>query len=388
MKLSKIICIAVLLLAMLNLSFAQYDVNQGEYSGSRERMTSRPQTSQTSGKGQILSTDELLGSDVKDRNGETLGSVKECIGDSSQSNVKYIVLEADKLHPVPWSACEVKTHKSSMDTNDVNDQNKTRMSWGMSRKESKLVLNISKDQLQNAPSVDSLDIEKFSDSSLQQKVDSFYSQHTLGASRIGRSSSPESAGTSRIGQSGSLSRGTNDDANMTQSRGMTAGAANLFKASEIIGIDVSNMQDETMGEIKDLVIDSTKGNFAYGLVSFGGVLGVGEKVAAVPWSVINIDTQQKTAKLDATTDKLQMAVLEGGDISKLSQKQFASRIFETFGTEPYWTVYGYEPPEESESESMDSNDLQRRSDDVQRQRDDVQRRRDNGDPNRINQGLY
>ncbi|HTD18458.1 MAG TPA: PRC-barrel domain-containing protein, partial [Ktedonobacteraceae bacterium] len=57
----------------------------------------------------------------------------------------------------------------------------------------------------------------------------------------------------------------------------------LVKGSTFIGADVENPQGQNLGDIKDMVIDRASGRIAYAVVSFGGFLGMGEKLFAVPW---------------------------------------------------------------------------------------------------------
>ena len=57
----------------------------------------------------------------------------------------------------------------------------------------------------------------------------------------------------------------------------------LMKGSTFMGADVENPQGQNLGDIKDVVIDRASGRIAYAVVSFGGFLGLGEKLFAVPW---------------------------------------------------------------------------------------------------------
>jgi hypothetical protein len=56
------------------------------------------------------------------------------------------------------------------------------------------------------------------------------------------------------------------------------------KASSIIGTNVVNPKGDNLGSIKDIVIDRHTGRVAYAVVSFGGFLGMGEKLFAIPFS--------------------------------------------------------------------------------------------------------
>lgn len=56
----------------------------------------------------------------------------------------------------------------------------------------------------------------------------------------------------------------------------------LLSSSTLTGTNVKNLQGENVGEIKDLMIDWRHGNVAYAVLSFGGFLGLEEKLFAVP----------------------------------------------------------------------------------------------------------
>jgi sporulation protein YlmC with PRC-barrel domain len=60
----------------------------------------------------------------------------------------------------------------------------------------------------------------------------------------------------------------------------------VVKAEEVIGHSVHNQANESLGKIEDLAIDSNNGRVAYAVLSFGGVLGIGDKLFAVPWSAL------------------------------------------------------------------------------------------------------
>lgn len=61
----------------------------------------------------------------------------------------------------------------------------------------------------------------------------------------------------------------------------------LFRGSRIIGSNVRDPKDKKIGQIKDLILDGGRGEIAYAVVSFGGVLGVGNKLHAIPWQVLD-----------------------------------------------------------------------------------------------------
>src|SRR5262249_54454587 len=64
-------------------------------------------------------------------------------------------------------------------------------------------------------------------------------------------------------------------------------AWNLISGNTFIGANVENPQGQNLGDVKDVVIDRASGRIAYAVVSFGGFLGLGEKLFAVPWGAFS-----------------------------------------------------------------------------------------------------
>ncbi|MFC5344520.1 PRC-barrel domain-containing protein [Brevundimonas staleyi] len=73
---------------------------------------------------------------------------------------------------------------------------------------------------------------------------------------------------------------------------MTAVSHPLIFASRVKGTPVKNRDGETLGHVDDLSIDKISGEVRYALMSFGGFLGIGERLHPVPWSVLDYDTEQ------------------------------------------------------------------------------------------------
>lgn len=69
---------------------------------------------------------------------------------------------------------------------------------------------------------------------------------------------------------------------VTQSPSAQTQAGRDMRASQLIGKNIRNPQNQSLGEIKDLVVDSTNGNVRYAVISYGGFLGLGDKLFAFP----------------------------------------------------------------------------------------------------------
>lgn len=62
----------------------------------------------------------------------------------------------------------------------------------------------------------------------------------------------------------------------------------IHRASALIGLEVRNDAGKDLGEINDLAIDGHTGKIEYAAVSFGGFVGVGDKLFAVPWDALQV----------------------------------------------------------------------------------------------------
>lgn len=81
----------------------------------------------------------------------------------------------------------------------------------------------------------------------------------------------------------------------------------LMGADTLIGNDVYNTKDEDIGEIKDIMLDMRSGKVGYAVLSFKPFLSMGEKLFAVPWNAMKLDTEQKRFTLDVDKDRLKEA---------------------------------------------------------------------------------
>jgi sporulation protein YlmC with PRC-barrel domain len=81
----------------------------------------------------------------------------------------------------------------------------------------------------------------------------------------------------------------------------------VLTAKSIMGDDVVNTSGEHIGDIKDLMIDVTKGCIQYAVLDFGGFLGIGSKYFAVPWQSFTVDEDNKQLVLNVSKDRLEQA---------------------------------------------------------------------------------
>jgi sporulation protein YlmC with PRC-barrel domain len=96
-------------------------------------------------------------------------------------------------------------------------------------------------------------------------------------------------------------------ASATQASGMQQAQGRDMRASKLIGKDVKNAQGEDLGEIEDLVIDPVSQRVHYAVLSFGGLLGLGDKMFAFPVSAFKPSRNRDELVLNVDKDRLKDA---------------------------------------------------------------------------------
>lgn len=117
--------------------------------------------------------------------------------------------------------------------------------------------------------------------------------------------------------------------------GSTGPGPALMGAHTLLGNDVYNRDGQDLGDIKEFMIDMATGRVAYAVLSFGGLLGMGDKLFAVPWAALTLDTVNKRFTLNAQKAALQDA--PGFDKDRwpaMSDQAWASGVHKFYGT-PY-----------------------------------------------------
>lgn len=83
--------------------------------------------------------------------------------------------------------------------------------------------------------------------------------------------------------------------------------AKFMSATTLIGDGIRNPQGDSLGDLKEIMLDTTNGKIAYAVVSYGGILGMGDKLFAVPWSAFTIDHENHQLVLNVSKDRLKDA---------------------------------------------------------------------------------
>ena len=117
----------------------------------------------------------------------------------------------------------------------------------------------------------------------------------------------------------------------------------IMAADTLVGNLVLGPSGDKLGKIDHIMLDVPRGQIAYAVLSFGGFLGVGTKLFAVPWSALTLDTVRKSFVLGI--DKKRLEAAPGFDQNhwpSMADPQWATSIHEYYGTPPYWRADPHE----------------------------------------------
>ncbi|MCQ8277614.1 PRC-barrel domain-containing protein [Acetobacteraceae bacterium KSS8] len=90
---------------------------------------------------------------------------------------------------------------------------------------------------------------------------------------------------------------TNDDTSKVTTDG-------YLRSSKLVGADVYNSQDSSIGTVDDLLIGTQHGKTTDVVLSVGGFLGIGSKLVEVPFSKLKINKEGHLVLAGATKESL------------------------------------------------------------------------------------
>lgn len=111
----------------------------------------------------------------------------------------------------------------------------------------------------------------------------------------------------------------------------------VMSASTLIGDSVKNPQGEDLGNLKEIMVDVNSGNIAYAVLSFGGFLGMGDKLFAIPWEAFTVNTDKEKLVLNIDKDRLKDAPgFDKDNWPKTPNSDYINQVHSYYGYKPYW----------------------------------------------------
>jgi sporulation protein YlmC with PRC-barrel domain len=111
----------------------------------------------------------------------------------------------------------------------------------------------------------------------------------------------------------------------------------VLSASTLAGDAVVNREGEDLGRIEELMIDLEAGRVAYAVLSFGGFLGMGNKLFAIPFPALELDAANRRFVLDVPREKLENAPgFDKNDWPDFADPRFGEDVYGYYGVTTYW----------------------------------------------------
>jgi sporulation protein YlmC with PRC-barrel domain len=109
-------------------------------------------------------------------------------------------------------------------------------------------------------------------------------------------------------------------------------------ASTLIHDKVVNLAGQDIGQIEELMIDVTTGRVAYAVMSFGGFMGIGNKLFALPWSAVTVDETKRRFVVNVTRETLDsMPGFDKDHWPDQGELEYSTGVYRQWGATPYWT---------------------------------------------------
>lgn len=111
----------------------------------------------------------------------------------------------------------------------------------------------------------------------------------------------------------------------------------VLSTGTITGDPVVNAQGEDLGNIQEVMIDVSTGQIAYVVLSFGGILGLGDKLFAIPWEAFTLDAENERFVLNVDRETLKEAPgFDKNDWPQTTDRTWIQSIYDYYEYEPYW----------------------------------------------------
>ena len=111
----------------------------------------------------------------------------------------------------------------------------------------------------------------------------------------------------------------------------------VLSSGTLTGDDIVNPAGESLGTLKELMFDLSTGEVAYAVMTRGGIAGMGAKLFAVPWQLMNVDGENKRLVIDVDEEILDNSPgFDPDNWPSFSDVEWLEGVHRHFGTDPYW----------------------------------------------------
>jgi sporulation protein YlmC with PRC-barrel domain len=259
--------------------------------------------------GRVWRATKLIDAKVKDAKGEKIGEIEDLVIDRGAGRVAYGILSfggwgdlGDKLFAIPF--------ETMVRTGD----------------EEVIVLNTTKEQLKAAPNF------------AKDKWPDFNRQYTVTVYEYYKVTPYWFDKRIDVDVDRKDGTGVTDAGQPREKEALAKSNDRLARATKLIGTDVEDPSAKNLGDVEDVVIDDATGRIVYTVLSFGGFLGMGDKLFAIPYDALRPNPKDDDKLvLDISKDKLKAAPgFDKNNWPNMADRRWGTEIHRYYDREPYW----------------------------------------------------
>lgn len=113
---------------------------------------------------------------------------------------------------------------------------------------------------------------------------------------------------------------------------------NVLSATTMIGDSIRNPEGKDLGKLEELMLDVDEGCVAYAVLSFGGFLGIGNKLFAIPFEALELRADEHAFTLDIDEETLENAPgFDKDNWPKTIDREWLTGVYDYYGYNPYWS---------------------------------------------------
>lgn len=106
----------------------------------------------------------------------------------------------------------------------------------------------------------------------------------------------------------------------------------VVSASTLAGYRVRSSENHDLGTVEEIMIDARTGRLAFAVLCFGGTLGLGDKLFAIPWNLLRLNTEERALVLGCDCARLQGApAFDQDDWPDFGDESWERRIHDYYG---------------------------------------------------------
>jgi len=291
----------------------------------------------------------LLGMEVKNQQGNTIGSVKDIVLTEQRDAIAYVALghggilgAGEKIIPVSWNEFNLRTNTAK--TEQGRDLGRTQLSdlFDFTYQERHLVLNVNPDALDQIKGVGDRNWPDRT-TPLAQLIQA--RQVTQPEFSEAREKQFETRRLAKL-----IGMEVRPDKQLMLTSAVRTGSMERRPLADTVADSTETLTFNSIGEIQDVVFNAKNGRLIYGVVSLDKIENYQDEASIVPWSALQFQaTEPRFARLSVPdTDTLLAFTISEIQNRMLANQGFARGIYGAYDRQPQWEVLGFVGPEPTE----------------------------------------